>query len=73
MSSDKSDELVETSCIRASFGEFIAYKLNLNNQAQHIYLMGLFSMIDSLLGRPLPEILDELPLTDDIKQALLGK
>jgi c-di-GMP-related signal transduction protein len=35
--------------------------------------MGLFSMLDVLLGRPLNEIVEDMPLSEDIKKALSGK
>ena len=35
--------------------------------------MGLFSLIDVLLERKLEEIIEELPLFDDVKNALLGE
>lgn len=35
--------------------------------------MGMFSLIDAFLDRPLAEVLVELPLTTEIKQALLGE
>lgn len=69
---EKTDELVLTSCCRASFGELIAFKLKLDNKSSDIFLMGLLSLIDTLLNRPLDEILSELPISEDIKQALLG-
>ena len=34
-------------------------------------MMGLFSHLDALLGVPLDEALAELPIGDDVKQALL--
>jgi EAL and modified HD-GYP domain-containing signal transduction protein len=34
--------------------------------------MGLLSLIDTLLGRPLPELLGSLPITEDVRHALLG-
>jgi len=34
--------------------------------------MGIFSMIDTLMNRPMEEILAKLPLSEDIKGALLG-
>ena len=34
--------------------------------------MGMFSMIDAIAGRPMSEILGNLPITEDIKIALMG-
>jgi EAL and modified HD-GYP domain-containing signal transduction protein len=35
-------------------------------------LTGIFLLIDTLLNRNLVDILNDLPLTDDIQEALLG-
>jgi EAL and modified HD-GYP domain-containing signal transduction protein len=35
--------------------------------------MGMFSLIDTILSRPLDEILKEIPIADEIKDALLGE
>jgi EAL and modified HD-GYP domain-containing signal transduction protein len=34
--------------------------------------MGIFSMIDVLVNRPKSEVLDQLPIAEDIKSALLS-
>ena len=36
------------------------------------FLMGLFSLLDALVGRPLAELLRDIPLKRDIAAALLG-
>ena len=70
---DKPDELVINSVVRATFGEALARKTVLQEQASNIYLMGMFSLIDAFLDRPLADVLAELPLTNEIKRALLGE
>jgi len=42
-------------------------------QAQELFLLGMFSLVDAILGRPLEEILKDLPLAPEIKAALLGE
>lgn len=37
------------------------------------FLLGLFSKLDALLNQPMDQILDDLPLEDDIKSALVGQ
>lgn len=36
-----------------------------------LFLTGIFSQLDRLLRRPLAEILDDIPIADTIRQALL--
>lgn len=71
---DKPDQLVLSSIFRANFGEDIAKALGYKEeQASNVFLMGMFSMIDVILNRPLPEILNDLPIDENIKKALLGE
>lgn len=69
---DKPDELLKISIIRAKFGELISYEIGFEKRASDVFLMGMFSMIDALTNRPLNEVLNQLPITDDAKIALLG-
>lgn len=70
---DKSEELVISSLFRANLCELIAPLVGLKERASELFLMGLFSMIDAFLDQPLPDILTKLPLSEDIKKALLGE
>ncbi|MDR3585895.1 MAG: HDOD domain-containing protein [Desulfosporosinus sp.] len=70
---DKPDQLILSSIIRAKFGEVIAQKIGLKDQASNAFFMGMFSMIDVFLDRPLTEIFLELPIPDQVKKALEGE
>lgn len=35
--------------------------------------MGLFSMLDGIIDRPLKDVLSDIPFEEDLKEALLGK
>jgi|LGOV01.1.fsa_nt_gb EAL and modified HD-GYP domain-containing signal transduction protein len=72
-SEGKPDELVRASMIRARAMEGLADRVKLGNRKTEFFLLGIFSMMDTILQRPIDEILDELPLNDDIKFALLGQ
>ncbi len=72
MGVDKPFELVVTSVVRAKFCESMALRIGFDERAHDAFLMGLLSLIDTLLGRPLPELLGSLPITEDVRQALLG-
>ncbi len=73
ISSDKPEELLKTSLIRAKFCELIAEELGLINEKNDYFLTGMFSLMDTFVGRPLNEITSELPLKEEIKQALSGE
>ncbi len=67
---DKPEELILTAICRARFCELLAPRLGLKNRAQDIFLMGLFSLVDAFLGQPLDALLKDLPLPQDVKEAL---
>lgn len=69
---DKPQELVVIALIRAQFCELTAVKTGLSENGHDYFLLGLFSVLDALVDRPMEEILSELPISDDIKSALMG-
>ena len=73
MGSDKPDELVVQALIRGRFCESLAPMVGMKQRSQELFLLGMFSVIDAILDRPLEEILKDLPLADEIKEALSGK
>ncbi|RMF93553.1 MAG: HDOD domain-containing protein [Nitrospinota bacterium] len=70
---DKPSELVVSSIIRAKFAELLAPLLGLHDRESDLFLLGMFSQIDVLIGRPMTELIRELPLPEDVKHALSGK
>lgn len=70
---DKPEELVTVSVIRARFCELLSEKYKLGKPPADCFLAGMFSLIDALVDRPMAELVAELPLDEEIKQALLGK
>jgi len=73
MGTDKPHELIRSAIIRAKFCESLAAALHYEKEMSSFFLVGMFSMVDAFLDRPMEEILDELPLKSDIKSALQGK
>lgn len=71
--SDKPNELMINSLIRAKFCELTAASIGQKAKAPHFFLMGLFSLIDAFLDHPKVEILQELPIPGDVKSAILEK
>lgn len=69
---DKPQELVKNTLVRARFCEAIAAELDLEKNTSDFFLLGMFSMVDALMGRPMKEILLELPLNREVKKALRG-
>jgi len=70
---DKPLELIRITIIRARFCESIAAELDFKSDLANFFLMGMFSMVNAFLDRPMDEILEDLPLASPVKTALLGK
>lgn len=73
MAVDKPRELVVFALVRARFCESLAGLIGEPGRSADCFLMGLFSLIDGLVDRPLEAVLEGVPLQDDIKHALLGR
>lgn len=65
------NELLNMSMTRARFCDRLAAANGDPDNPPAAFLTGLFSLVDAMLEQPLPELLEELPLLDDIKSALL--
>ena len=70
---DKSAELYQMSLIRARFCELLAQTHAPTQQAQQAFITGLFSLLDVLMGQPLDQLLGTIPLTAEIRAALLER
>ncbi|MBK5242962.1 EAL and HDOD domain-containing protein [Clostridium sp.] len=69
---DKPEIIVITSLARARFLELISSKIGLEINSFNAYLIGMLSMVDILLDRPLNQILQELLLPTQVKDTLNG-
>ena len=73
LAEDKPKEIIRQSLIRARMSELLGEESKNNVESSKLFMMGLFSMIDVLMGRELEEVLNELPIANNIKTALLGE
>jgi len=71
LSHDKPEELMISSITRARFCELIAENIGLGDRSSEFFLMGLFSLIDAFFERPMADLMNELPLSAEIKQGLI--
>ncbi len=67
---DRPGELIKLALIRAKFSELLSQKLKLANP-DVCFTAGLFSVLDALFDLPMTEVLKELPLSDELVDALL--
>ena len=73
LTADKPAELAVNTLVRARFSELLALAAGLQSQSEDCFLMGMFSRLDAMLGRPLEELLDGLNLHEEITRALLDR
>lgn len=73
LTTDKPTELLKLSLIRGKFCEMAAPLLGFAQRAEDLFLMGLFSLLDAILDRPLDEVLTAIPMPEDTRAALLGE
>lgn len=69
----KPSELINTAMIRAKFFELVCSSLNSAKITEIAFLVGLLSLIDAILDEDIEVILEYLPLTTEVKTALLEK
>lgn len=73
MSEDKPQELVTLPLIRARFCELLAPAANMEHSANDLFLLGLLSAIDAILDMEMTDVLKEITIEEDIRNALLGE
>lgn len=68
---DLPKEQILTALIRARFCEQVSFMFNLADRKEQLYMMGLFSNLDAFFNMPLDQVLLDLPISDNIRNALL--
>lgn len=66
-----SKSLISVALERARFCELLAPLLQ--EPSGKLYLLGMLSLIDALLQKPMTQIMELLPIAEDMKTVLLGK
>lgn len=67
------DELIKISFLRATFAsELLEFANDMPISRSEAYLLGMFSTLGKLMQVPLEEALEQLPISDEIKLALLN-
>lgn len=71
LAEDKPDELVRASIIRAKLCELLGKGDGVHVDEAELFTLGLFSLIDAILDEPIMDIMEKLPLSEDIKSAIV--
>ncbi|HEY8606447.1 MAG TPA: HDOD domain-containing protein [Noviherbaspirillum sp.] len=65
--------LMQTAVIRGRFAELLGAGFLPRNEAENLFVAGMFSLLDKLLGVPMEDVLEKLQLSESVTQALLGR
>ncbi len=68
----KPDELILAACIRGKFCELLGADAQEQTSPSEMFTLGMFSLIDAVIDQPMDKILGELPLSSQIKHALVN-
>lgn len=68
---DKPNEITRLSLLRARFAENLAKSFGMANQASELFLMGLFSVLDAILDKPMEEALGMVHVSRQIRDVLV--
>ncbi|MGB5281288.1 MAG: HDOD domain-containing protein, partial [Arenicellales bacterium] len=68
----KPDELILAACIRGKFCELLGADAQEQTYPSEMFTLGMFSLIDAIIDQPMDKILGELPLSSQIKHALVN-
>lgn len=69
---DKPNEVTRLSLLRAKFAENLAPIFSMAMKSQELFLMGLFSVLDIMLDKPMEEALDMVIVSKDIRKSLVN-
>ena len=65
--------LMETAVVRGRLTELLGQKGLAKAEAENLFVAGMFSLLDRLLGLPMKEVLDTVPLPAEVVRALLTR
>jgi EAL and modified HD-GYP domain-containing signal transduction protein len=72
LAADKPDELVRASCIRGKFCELICENSPCRWDPSELFTLGMFSLIDAIVDTTMRDVMDRMPLSASLKEALIS-
>lgn len=73
LASEQPGELTRLALVRAKFCELLAEASPYKSRSDELFILGLFSLLDAMLGSPMERIMDRLPIGKTVKDALIQK
>lgn len=71
-SSGYSPVLMETAVVRGRLAELLG-QATLRGEGEHLFVAGMFSLLDRVLGLPMQEVLETVPLPEEVVRALVSR
>jgi c-di-GMP-related signal transduction protein len=68
-----SHALLQAAIMRGRFSELLGKDLLPRAEAEHLFFVGMFSLLDQLLGIPLQTVVNQIVLPEAVVQALLNR
>lgn len=69
-----SEETLKTSFMRANFAAALVKRMKkFELHSSDAYLLGMFSMLEYMIDAPIEEILEDIPIVEEVKAALIKK
>lgn len=68
-----SQALMQTAIIRGRFAEMLGQGLLPKSEAENLFVAGMFSLLDRLLGMPMEQVLESIQLPAPVEEALLSR
>ncbi len=65
--------LMQAAIIRGRFAELLGQNFLPKSEAENLFVAGMFSLLDCLLGIPMEEVLQNIQLSDSVSEALLTR
>ena len=65
--------LMETAVVRGRLTELLGLHSLAKGEGEHLFVAGMFSLLDRLLGIPMKEVLETIPLPPEVVRALMSR
>jgi c-di-GMP-related signal transduction protein len=65
--------LMQAAVIRGRFAELLGQAFLPKSEAENLFVAGMFSLLDRLLGMPMEQVLEKIQLSEPVSQALLSR
>lgn len=71
--SGNSPVLMQAAVIRGRFSELLGNGFLPKQEAENLFVTGMFSLLDRLIGIPMEDVLEKIPLSNAVSEALLSR